>query len=244
MMDSAMAFGQIIIADLVLSGDNALIIGMAAAGLSPELRAKAIMYGMVIAAVLRIVFAVVATKLLGVPGLLFVGGLLLVWVCWRLYQEIRAGTDHEAEIAMETAEDLEAGYTGPPRRTMRQALWTITLADVSMSLDNVLAVAAIAKGDTTLLVFGLGLAIVLMAFAATIIMKVLARYPIISWLGLIVLVYVSAEMLYRGTVDSKVGVLPVLGVIEGKEFEHKGGHGHGQDKGDHAEDHRDDDDNS
>lgn len=235
MMDQAMAFGQIIVADLVLSGDNALIIGMAAAGLSPQLRAKAIMYGMVIAAVLRILFAVIATKLLGIPGLLFFGGLLLVWVCWRLYQEIRANVDHEAELAMETADDPEGGYTGPPRRTMRQALWTITLADVSMSLDNVLAVAAIAKGDTTLLVFGLGLAILLMAFAATIIMKILARYPIISWLGLIVLIYVAGEMLYRGTVDKDVGVLPVLGVIEGKEFEHHGG-GHGHQKDDHHED--------
>ena len=242
MMDSAMAFGQIIIADLVLSGDNALIIGMAAAGLSPKLRARAIMYGMVIAALLRILFAIIATKLLGVPGLLFVGGLLLVWVCWRLYQEIRSGTDHEAEMAMEAAENPEEGYTGPPRRTMRQALWTITLADVSMSLDNVLAVAAIADGDTTLLVFGLGLAIVLMAFAATIIMKILTRYPIISWLGLIVLIYVAGEMLYRGTVDHKVGVLPVMGVIEGVEFKGKGGHGHGDHGGDHSDDGDKDDD--
>ena len=239
MMDSAMAFGQIIIADLVLSGDNALIIGMAAAGLSPQLRAKAIMYGMVIAALLRILFAIVATKLLGIPGLLFIGGLLLVWVCWRLYQEIRAGTDHDAEMAMEAAENPEEGYTGPPRKTLKQALWTITIADVSMSLDNVLAVAAIAKGDTTLLVFGLGLAIVLMAFAATIIMKILTRYPIISWLGLVVLIYVSAEMLYRGTVDHKVGVLPIMGVIEGVEFEGKGGHGHGG--GDHGGDDHDED---
>lgn len=235
MMDSAMAFGQIIVADLILSGDNALIIGMAAAGLSPKLRARAIMYGMIIAALLRILFAIVATKLLGIPGLLFVGGLLLCWVCWRLYLEIRAGTDHEAELAMEAAEDPTAGYTGPPRRTLRQALWTITLADVSMSLDNVLAVAAIAKGDTTLLVFGLGLAIVLMAFAATIIMKILTRYPIISWLGLVVLIYVSGEMLVRGTLDEKVGVLPIMGVIEGYEFDH---HGHHDD--DHEQ--KDDDD--
>ena len=140
MMDTALDFGKIIIADLILSGDNALIIGMAAAGLAPELRAKAIMFGMVIAALLRIVFAVVATKLLGIPGLLFLGGLLLCWVCWRLYLEIRANVDERAEHALEMAEDPEEGYTGPPRRTLRQALWTITIADVSMSLDNVLAV--------------------------------------------------------------------------------------------------------
>ena len=190
-METVLDFGQIIIADLILSGDNALIIGMAAAGLSPELRRKAIFYGMVIAALLRILFAIVATKLLAVPGLLFVGSLLLFWVCWRLFVEIRQGQDERAEHALEKAEDPAAGYTGPPRRTMRQALWTIAVADVSMSLDNVLAVAAIADGDTVMLVFGLGLAILLMAFAATAIMHILARYPWISWLGLIVLIYVA-----------------------------------------------------
>ena len=215
MMDTAMDFGKIIIADLILSGDNALIIGMAAAGLSPELRKKAILYGMIIAAVLRIVFAVIATSLLGIPGILFVGALLLFWVCWRLYAEIREGVDEEAQHAMEMAEDLGEGYTGPPRRTMASALISITIADVSMSLDNVLAVAAIADGDTTMLVFGLGLAIVLMAFAATLIMKLLTKYPWISWLGLIVLVYVAVEMFYRGFVDIDNGVGPMLGLFEG-----------------------------
>ena len=210
MMDVALDFGKIIIADLILSGDNALIIGMAAAGLAPELRKKAILYGMVIAAVLRIVFAIVATKLLGIPGILFVGGLLLFWVCWRLFVEIREGTDAHAAEALEDANDPEAGYTGPPRRTMASALISITIADVSMSLDNVLAVAAIADGDTTMLVFGLGLAIVLMAFAATLIMKLLTSYPWISWVGLIVLVYVAVEMFYRGVVDIETGVGPML----------------------------------
>ena len=214
-MDLLFDAGAIIIADLILSGDNALIIGMAAAGLSPELRAKAIMFGMVIAALMRIVFAVVATKLLAVPGLLFVGGLLLCWVCWRLFLEIRDSVDAEAELALEAAGDPGAGYTGPPRRTLASALWTITIADVSMSLDNVLAVAAIADGDTHLLVFGLGLAILLMAFAATLIMKILAKYPWISWLGLVVLVYVAGEMLFRGIFDASYGVGPMLGLIEG-----------------------------
>ena len=201
MMDVVLDFSKIIIADLILSGDNALIIGMAAAGLSPELRKKAILYGMIIAAVLRIVFAVVATKLLGIPGILFVGGLLLFWVCWRLFVEIREGQDAHAEQAMADANNPEAGYTGPPKRTMASALISITIADVSMSLDNVLAVAAIADGDTTMLVFGLALAIVLMAFAATLIMKLLTKYPWISWVGLIVLIYVAVEMFYRGFVD-------------------------------------------
>jgi len=205
MWETVADFSAIIIADLVLSGDNALIIGMAAAGLAPELRKKAILYGMVIAAVLRIVFAVIATKLLGIPGLLFFGGLLLLYVCWHLYSDIRAHTDHKAELALEEADD-GGGYQGAPKKTMRQALITITIADVSMSLDNVLAVAAIADGDTTKLVFGLGLAILLMAFAATLIMKLLAKYPAISWLGLAVLLYVAFEMLYRGVTNCDTGM--------------------------------------
>lgn len=223
MMDTALDFGKIIIADLILSGDNALIIGMAAAGLAPELRKKAILYGMIIAAVLRIVFAVIATKLLSIPGILFFGALLLFWVCWRLFWEIQAGTEESAEYAMEMAENPEAGYTGPPRRTLSSALLSITIADVSMSLDNVLAVAAIADGDTRMLVFGLGLAILLMAFAATLIMKLLTRYPWISWLGLIVLIYVAGEMFYRGVFDMNQGIGPMMGWFEGYDLS-KGGH--------------------
>ena len=205
LLDSILDYGQIIIADIVLSGDNALIIGMAAAGLAPELRKKAILFGMVIAALLRVVFAFIATKLLGIPGLLLVGALLLFWVCWSLYKEIRANSHAKAEGDLE---DLE--NNGAPRRTLSQALIAITIADVSMSLDNVLAVAAIADGDTNKLVIGLGLAILLMAFAATLIMKLLARYPWISWLGLIVLVYVAAEMFYRGIFDAENGILAYL----------------------------------
>jgi len=218
MIDLLIDASKIVMADLILSGDNALIIGMAAAGLSPQLRARAILFGMLIAAVLRVVFAVVATKLLFLPGLLFFGGLLLTWVCYRLYREIREDVDTEAELALEAAGSDEAGYTGPPRRTLAQALWTITLADVSMSLDNVLAVAAIAEGQTTLLVFGLALAILLMAFAATLIMKLLARYPAISWFGLAVLIYVAGEMLYRGIFDASFGIGPMLGLFQGMDL--------------------------
>ena len=210
MLEHIVDLGSIIIADIVLSGDNALIIGMAAAGLAPELRKKAILYGMVVAAVLRVVFAVIATKLLGIPGLLLVGALLLYWVCWTLYKEIKAHTDEHAAEVLERADDPEAGYTGAPRRTLGQALVSITIADVSMSLDNVLAVAAIADGDTNKLIFGLGLAIVLMAFAATMIMKLLTRYPWISWLGLVVLIYVASEMLYRGIFDETNGILAFM----------------------------------
>ena len=205
MLNTILDYGQIIIADIVLSGDNALIIGMAAAGLAPELRKKAILFGMVIAALLRVVFALIATKLLGIPGLLLVGALLLFWVCWSLYKEIRASSHAQAEDELENLED-----NGAPRRTLKQALIAITIADVSMSLDNVLAVAAIADGDTNKLVIGLGLAILLMAFAATLIMKLLARYPWISWLGLIVLVYVATDMFYRGIFDAENGILAYL----------------------------------
>lgn len=218
MMGLIAEYAQIVIADLILSGDNALIIGMAAAGLPAAQRKKAILYGMIIAAVLRIIFAIVATKLLGIPGLLFVGSLLLFWVCYRLYQDIRAGHADELD-----ANAIAEGAEGTQTRTMFQALVSITIADVSMSLDNVLAVAAIADGDTTMLVFGLGLAIILMAFAATLIMGILTKYPWISWLGLIVLVYVACEMFYRGVVDIETGVGPMLGLMEGWPTG-KGGH--------------------
>ena len=218
MFETVMAYGQIVIADLILSGDNALIIGMAAAGLAPELRKKAILYGMVIAAVLRIVFAVVATTLLGIPGILFIGSVLLFWVCWRLFREIREGIDREAQAALEAAGDSSQGDTGTKHKTMATALISVTIADVSMSLDNVLAVAAIADGDRQILIFGLGLAILLMAFAATIIMKLLTKYPWISWVGLIVLLYVAGEMMYRGFFDIHSGVGPLLGLVDGWEM--------------------------
>ena len=217
MFETVMAYGQIVIADLILSGDNALIIGMAAAGLAPEMRKRAILYGMVIAAILRIVFAVVATTLLGIPGILFIGSLLLFWVCWRLFKEVRAGLDNGSDNAIE-AGNTGQGNTATQRKTLATALISITIADVSMSLDNVLAVAAIANGDRQILIFGLGLAILLMAFAATIIMKLLTKYPWISWLGLIVLVYVASEMLYRGFFDISSGVGPLLGLVEGWEM--------------------------
>lgn len=213
MLEVLVSYSQIIIADLILSGDNALIIGMAAAGLAPDLRKRAIFYGMVIAAVLRIIFAVIATTLLGIPGILFIGSLLLFWVCWRLYKEIRLGTD-----TVEASEGSKNLKKITPQKTMGAALVSITIADVSMSLDNVLAVAAIADGDRQMLIFGLGLAIILMAFAATIIMKLLTKFPWISWLGLIVLLYVAGEMMYRGFFDIESGIGPMLGLIEGWEI--------------------------
>ena len=192
MLDTLVDVAQIIFADIILSGDNALVIGMAAAGLSPELRKKAIFMGMALAAGLRIFFAAIATYLIAIPGILFFGGILLSWVCWRFYHELRA---HQAN----QGEDVEhKKFEGTPRQQLWQAMVTIIIADVSMSIDNVLAVAAIARDNTMMLIFGLALAIAFMAFFATIIMRVMTKYPWLSWAGLVFLVYLSAKMLLDG----------------------------------------------
>ena len=193
MQDTVFDILQIVFADIILSGDNALVIGMAAASLSPELRKKAIFWGMALAAILRIFFAVIASFLISLPGILFIGGLMLAWVCWRFFKEIREQQSDEALHALE-----EVGYQGPPRRTLLRAFVTITIADVSMSIDNVFAVAAIARDDTTLLVFGLILAIVFMAFFATVIMKALTHFPWLSWAGLLFLVYLAFDLMHDG----------------------------------------------
>ena len=145
---------QIIFADIILSGDNALVIGMAAAGLSPEFRKRAIMIGMMMAAGMRIVFAVIAPFLISIKGILLIGGVLLAWVCWRFYKDLKAFNSHEEEGPAE----------GEAPKKFGAALVTIMLADVSMSLDNVVAVAAIARDDTKLLIFGLALAILIFVF--------------------------------------------------------------------------------
>lgn len=193
MIDSIVDIAQIIFADIILSGDNALVIGMAAASLSPELRKKAIFMGMALAAGLRIFFAAIASYLIAVPGILFFGGCLLAWVCWRFYNELRQHHSEKAEDAL-TAK----GYQGSPRKQLWQAMVTITIADVSMSIDNVLAVAAIARDNTTMLVFGLLLAIAFMAFFATMIMKIMSKYPWLSYAGLVFLIFLTGSMLYDG----------------------------------------------
>jgi len=192
-IDTILDIAQIIFADIILSGDNALVIGMAAASLSPELRKKAIFMGMALAAGLRIFFAAIATYLITIPGILFFGGCLLAWVCWRFYNELRAHHAEKAEDALNAK-----GYQGSPRKQLWQAMVTITIADVSMSIDNVLAVAAIARDNTTMLIFGLLLAIAFMAFFATVIMKVMSKYPWLSYLGLAFLIFLTGSMLYDG----------------------------------------------
>lgn len=189
--------GQIIFADIILSGDNALVIGMAAAGLAPELRKRAIMLGMALAAALRIFFAVIATYLLAIKGVLLIGGLLLSWVCWRFYKDLREFNSVED---LERAGTDEAGEGGE-NKLFGRALFTILLADVSMSIDNIVAVAAIARDDTQLLIFGLALAIAMMALFASVIMKIMLRYRWLSYGGLAFLVYLAVVMTYDGAVE-------------------------------------------
>ena len=163
---------QIIFADIVLSGDNALVIGMAAAGLSAKLRKRAIFIGMALAAGLRILFAITATYLLAIKGILLVGAALLAWVCWRFYNDLKEFNDPSVLDVLEENEQNES-ETEIDDSKFGRALITILMADVSMSIDNIVAVAAIARDNTTLLVFGLALAIAFMAFFAGIIMRIM-----------------------------------------------------------------------
>ena len=184
---------QIMFADIILSGDNALVIGMVAAGIAPEKRRMVLAVGMGLAAFFRIVFAAGASYIIDIPGILIIGGLLLAWVCWRFYHEIVEFTNNAANP--KTTEVVEG------KDTLLRALFTIAVADISMSLDNVVAVAAIAREDTQLLIFGLIMAIVMMAFFASMIMRFMLRYPWVSYMGLFFLVYLTIVMLYDGVMN-------------------------------------------
>ena len=191
------AFGQVIMIDLVLAGDNAVIIGLAAAGLPEGQRARAVLIGIIAATVLRIVFAGVAIQLLEIVGLLLAGGVLLLWVCWKMWRELRNG-GHEAEAlsGVETAGAV-------PRKSFAQAAWQIVVADISMSLDNVLAVAGAARDHPSALIFGLGLSIVLMGVAANFIAGLLNKHRWIAYVGLAIVLYVAGDMIWRGFVEVK-----------------------------------------
>jgi YjbE family integral membrane protein len=205
--DALSALVKVILIDLVLAGDNAIVIGLAAAGLPQHQRAKAILIGIGAATVLRIGFAGVTTQLLQIVGLLFAGGLLLLWVCWKMWRELR--TSHEAEMAAEEAlanTDINADgaiAAGAPRKTLAQATWQILIADVSMSLDNVLAVAGAAREHPYVLIFGLLLSIALMGVAASYIARLLENHRWIAYVGLAVILYVAIEMCYRGVLELK-----------------------------------------
>ena len=207
------AFLQVIAIDLVLAGDNAVVIGMAAMGLPARLRAKAIVIGILAATVLRIIFALIATQLLAFTGLLLAGGFLLFWVCYKMWQELRGSAhENEAQHAVHTAEAL---VHSSARKTLGQAVAQIVIADVSMSLDNVLAVAGAAQRHMEALVFGLALSVLLMGAASSLIAQLLNRFRWIAWVGLAVIFYVALRMVYEGADQVMGHVLPSIPMIKG-----------------------------
>ena len=199
--DVLTALLQVILIDLVLAGDNAIVIGLAAAGLPEAQRGKAILIGIIAATMLRILFAGLATQILQVVGLLFAGGILLLWVCWKMWRELR-GSSAEPIKAMEAAGAVAGTNTeGRPRKTLAQATSQIIVADVSMSLDNVLAVAGAAREHPVVLIFGLILSVAMMGAAASFISRLLQNHRWIAYVGLAVILYVAVEMMFRGTLD-------------------------------------------
>jgi YjbE family integral membrane protein len=182
---------NIIMIDLVLAGDNAIIVGLAASRVPKEIRSKVIFWGIAAAVVLRIFFAAITVQLLAVIGLTLAGGILLLWVCWKMYRQITTG-DHHGQV--DSAQAQVQGDLG-----FWQAVGLITVADVSMSLDNVLAVAGAAKGSTLVLVIGLAVAIILMAVASHFIANLLVKYPWITWIGLLIILWVALDMIYKGS---------------------------------------------
>jgi YjbE family integral membrane protein len=186
---------NIIIIDVVLAGDNAIIVGLAASRVSPEVRSRVIVWGIAGAVVLRVVFAALTTQLLAIVGLTLAGGFLLLWVCWKMYRELM----HKGEKHVGAHGLQHSGEISDKPMSFRAAVTQIIVADLSMSLDNVLAVAGAAKGEPLVLIIGLGIAVVLMAVAANYIADLLGRYPWIAWIGLLVIVYVAIDMIFDGS---------------------------------------------
>jgi YjbE family integral membrane protein len=183
-----LALLNITMIDLVLAGDNAIIVGLAASRVSPEIRTKVIFWGIAAAVVLRIFFAAITVQLLAIFGLTLAGGILLLWVCWKMYRQVTTDNIH-TQVSASTS-GTELGFWS--------AVGLITLADVSMSLDNVLAVAGASKGNILVLVIGLAVAIVLMAVASHFIAGLLVKYPWITWIGLLIILWVALSMIYQG----------------------------------------------
>ena len=196
--DSMATFLQVIVIDVSLAGDNAMVIGMAAAGLPDDQRAKAIIAGTAVGAAFRILFASITAQLLSVPGLIFVGGLALLWVCWRMFAEIR---HQQQELAFQTSERQGSARSYQQRKTFMEAARQIVIADVSMSLDNVLAVAGAAHKHPVILVFALILSVVLMCVAASYIARLLTRFRWLAYIGVAVVLYVATEMIVRGSAE-------------------------------------------
>ncbi|VAW20083.1 Integral membrane protein TerC family [hydrothermal vent metagenome] len=201
------AFIQVVLIDLVLAGDNAVVIGLAAASLEPSMRRKAILYGIIAATVLRVVLAVLTTQLLDMIGLLLAGGLLLLWVCWKMWQELRNAAHEQtmadqalAAAALAGADFNQDKKVGAPVKigNFRQAVFNILIADISMSLDNVLAVAGAAREHPVILAFGLVLSIALMGVAAAFIARLLGKHHWIAYIGLGIILFVAAKMIFNG----------------------------------------------
>jgi YjbE family integral membrane protein len=192
---------QVILIDLVLAGDNAIVIGLAAAGLPEAQRGKAILIGIVAATMLRILFAGLTSQILQVVGLLFAGGILLLWVCWKMWRELRASSAEPIKAMQAAGAVAGTNPEGRPRKTLVQATSQIIVADVSMSLDNVLAVAGAAREHPVVLIFGLILSVAMMGAAASFISRLLQNHRWIAYAGLIVILYVAVDMTYRGTLD-------------------------------------------
>jgi YjbE family integral membrane protein len=196
------AFLQVLMIDLVLAGDNAIVVGALAAGLPAEQRKKVILIGVLAALVLRIAFALVVTQLMQIIGLILVGGLLLLWVAWKMWRELR----HSGESAGSAEIDGDEHSGLRPAKSFAGAAWAVAVADVSMSLDNVLAVAGAAKDHPGILIVGLVFAVALMGLAANVIAKYIERYRWIAYIGLLIIVYVAGKMVYEGWVDPQVGL--------------------------------------
>jgi YjbE family integral membrane protein len=200
---SIAAFTEVILIDLVLAGDNAIVVGALAAGLPADQRRKVILIGIAAALVLRIGFALAVTQLLQIIGLILAGGLLLLWVAWKMYRELRHA--NQSPGCEEIAGDERSGLR--PAKSFAAAAWAVALADVSMSLDNVLAVAGAAREHPWVLAMGLVLSVALMGLAANLIAKYIDRYRWIGWFGLAVILWVAVSMIYEGVIDHQVGVL-------------------------------------
>jgi YjbE family integral membrane protein len=192
------AFGSVLMIDLVLAGDNAIVVGALAAGLPADQRRKVILIGIGAALVLRIGFALIVTWLLGIVGLVFAGGLLLLWVSWKFWREIRSGAHSPGSDEM--SGDEHSGVNSA--KSFAGAAWAVAVADVSMSLDNVLAVAGAAKDHPGIMVIGLLLSVVLMGLAANLIARVIDRYRWIAYIGLAVILFVAVRMIYEGYIGS------------------------------------------
>jgi len=201
------ALAQVLAIDLVLAGDNAIVVGALAAGLPPEQRKRVIMIGIVAALVLRIGFALMVSQLLGIIGLVLAGGLLLLWVAWKMYRELRHSPVNAG--SPEVAGDGHSGLA--PAKSFAAAAWSVALADVSMSLDNVLAVAGAAREHPGVLIFGLVLSVILMGVAANIIAKYIERFRWIAWGGLAVIVWVAVKMICDGWLDVQPHVQLLFG---------------------------------